>query len=73
MLGGFVFFGGYMLLALLQLPRSHTVNLRLTFYEPARLFSKMLIPYYIPTSEVRGFCFFHILNHRPYLRNNLNL
>ena len=44
----------------------YMVTLCLTFWGPAKLFSTATVPFYIPTSSVRGFQFLHILANTCY-------
>lgn len=39
----------------------HTVNACLTFLEPPKLISKVVVPFYVPTSNVPEFYLLHIL------------
>ena len=39
----------------------HREILRLIFWATAKLFSTLIVPFYIPTSNVQGFPFLHIL------------
>ena len=45
----------------------HMVTACLIIWEIARLFSKVVVLFYIPTNIVWGFQFFHILTNISYL------
>ena len=46
---------------------SHMIILCLTFWQAAKLFSKIAVLVYIPTGNAWGFHFLHILDNTCYL------